>query len=445
MDIDFEDISNAPMMALNTRATSGEAKKLVSAISHLLQQSEQRKRRRKAKDQAALDLGIELVVSDLLSTLASKRSSWVYRSLFRQSFTDEPIGADTFNSIIRLMQDNDLLETHKGGNLTNLFYNPSTASKAYYPGLASRFRPKEDLVTLASSFGINASNYPDHFLVSLPRKPVRLRAAKGDFHSRMDRGPVIRFEKTDQTNLITNQVQRLNEYLIDHSLEGGTFIGYIRGFNEGNHPDFNWDRGGRLYAVGGQSYQQLKKAERLKMRIDGKPVGEIDINASFLRIFHSLVNQSLPERDDPYQIEGLPREVVKSWVTATFGHDKFHKSWPRGINKRLRDDGIDTSKGMAMSKVQERVVAAIPSFELWNPEEHRWPRLMFMESEQMIASMERLRDNHDIPAFSIHDSVIVPEDAVDVATSVLRESFEGHFGLDYRFAVHFSGKSEIVF
>ena len=37
MDIDFEDISNAPMIALNTRATSGEAKKLVSTISHLLQ------------------------------------------------------------------------------------------------------------------------------------------------------------------------------------------------------------------------------------------------------------------------------------------------------------------------------------------------------------------------------------------------------------------------
>ena len=305
MDIDFEDISNAPMMALNTRAISGEAKKLVSTISHLLKQSEQRKLRRKAKDQAAFDLGIELVLSDFLSTLASKRSSWVYRSLFRQSFADEPIGADTFNTITRLMQDNALLETHKGGNVTNLFHQPSTGSKAYYPGLASRFRPGENLLSLASSFGINANNYPDDFLVSLPRKLVRSRAAKGGFHSRMHRGPVIRFEKTDQTNPITNQFQKLNKYLIDQSLEGGTFIGYIRGSNEGNHPDFNWDRGGRLYAVGEKSYQQLDKDERLKMMIDGKPVGEIDINALFLRIFHSLVNQPLLERDDPYQIEGF--------------------------------------------------------------------------------------------------------------------------------------------
>ena len=445
MDVDFDDVNNAAFMALNTRAVSGEAKKLVCAMSHLLQQSEQRKRSRKAKDQAAFELGVELVVSDLLSTLASKRSTWVYRSLFRQTFTDEPIGADTFNTIIRLMQNNDLVERYKGGNLTNPFHEPSSGSKAYNPGMASRFRPKERLVSLAYSFGIKANNYPNHFIVSLPKKPIRLRAAKGDFKSRLDRGPVIRFEITDQTNLITSQVQRLNEYLIEHSLEGGTFIGYIRGFNEGNHPDFNWDRGGRLYAVGGHSYQQLKKAERLKMKIDGKSVAEIDINASFLRIFHSLVNQALPDRVDPYDIEGLPREVVKSWITATFGHDKFHKSWPRGLNKSLMEAGINTSKGMSMLKVQDKIIAAIPSFKLWKPKEHRWSRLMFLESEQMIASMEQLRDNHNIPAFSIHDSVIVPEESVEIATSVLRERFEGYFGLDYRFTVHFDDKPEIAF
>ena len=254
----------------------------------------------------------------------------------------------------------------------------------------------------------------------------------------------MRFEETEQTKALTGHVHSLNEYLIDHSLEGGNFNGYIRGFNEGNHPAFNWDRGGRLYAVGAESYQLLKKAERLKMKIDGKPVAEIDINASFLRIFHSLINQPLPDRDDPYTVDGLPRDVVKAWVTATFGHDKFHQSWPPNLNKRLRDDGIDTSKGMSMTKVQEKVVEAIPSFKLWNPQEHGWPRLMFLESEQMIASMEQLRDNHDIPAFSIHDSVVVPKDSVEIATAVLRERFEGCFGLEYRFTAHFSDNQNIA-
>ena len=445
MGIDYEDISKAAFMAFCTTAASKEAKQLVAQLSQLLKQLEQRPRKLSVTHQASFELGVELVVADLLSTLASKHSTWVYRSLFRNTFTDEPIGADTFTNIITPMQDNDLLEIYKGGNVANPFHDPSTSSPKFTPGKARRFRPAKALVLLAASYGINGDNFYDHFIVSLPKKPVRLRAAKGNFQSGLDKGPVIRFEITDQTNLITSQVQRLNEYLINFSLEGGTFIGYIRGFNEGNHPDFNWDRGGRLYAVGGQSYQQLKKVERLQMKIDGKSVAEIDINASFLRIFHSLVNQALPERDDPYNIEGLPREVVKSWVTATFGHDKFHKSWPGSLNKRLLDVGIDTSKGMSMLKVQDKVIAAIPSFKLWKPQEHRWPKLMFMESEQMIASMEQLKDNHNIPAFSVHDSIIVPEESVEIATSVLRERFEGHFGLDFRFTVDFNDKPEVSF
>ena len=326
MEVDYEDISNAAFMAFSTKATSDKAKQLVVEVLQLLQQSEQRARKRKATDQVSFELGVELVVSDLLSTLANKRSSWVYRSMFRNTFSGEPIGADTFNKIINLIQDNDLLETHKGGNVTNPFYDPSTGSPKFNPGKARRFRPSKALVSLAASYDIKGDNFSDHFTVSLPKKPIRLRAAKGNFRSRMDRGMVIRFEETEKTRALTEQVHSLNEYLIDHSLEGGNFNGYIRGFNEGNHPAFNWDRGGRLYAVGADSYQLLKKAERLQMKIDGKPVAEIDINASFLRIFHSLINQPLPDRDDPYTVDGLPRDVVKAWVTATFGHDKFHQS-----------------------------------------------------------------------------------------------------------------------
>ena len=444
MEDDYEDISNAAFMAFSTKATSDKAKQLVVEVLYLLQQSEQRTRKRKATYQASFELGVELVVSDLLSTLANERSSWVYRSMFRNTFSGEPIGADTFNNITAQMQNNGLLETYDGGNVTNPFYDPSTGSPKFNPGKARRFRPSEALVSLAASCDINSDNFYDHFTVSLPKKPIRLRAAKGNFRSRMDRGMVMRFEETEKTRTLTEQVQSLNEYLIDHSLEGGNFNGYIRGFNEGNHPAFNWDRGGRLYAVGLNSYQLLKKAERLKMRIDGEPVAEIDINASFLRIFHSLIDQPLPDRDDPYTVDGLPRDVVKAWVTATFGHDKLHQSWPPGLNKRLRDDGIDTSKGMSMTKVQEKVVEAIPSFKLWNPQEHGWPRLMFLESEQMIASIEQLRDNHDIPAFSIHDSVVVPKESVEIATAVLCERFEGCFGLEYRFTAHFSDNHNIA-
>jgi hypothetical protein len=113
MENDYEDISNAAFMAFSTKATSDKAKQLVVEVLQLLQQSEQRARKRKATDQASFERGVELVVSDLLSTLANERSSWVYRSMFRNTFSGEPIGADTFNKIINLIQDNDLLETQR--------------------------------------------------------------------------------------------------------------------------------------------------------------------------------------------------------------------------------------------------------------------------------------------------------------------------------------------
>ncbi|MBL6850094.1 MAG: hypothetical protein ISQ81_07935, partial [Planktomarina temperata] len=67
MEDDYEDISNAAFMAFSTKAASDKAKQLVVEVLYLLQQSEQRKRKRKATDQASFERGVELVVSDLLS------------------------------------------------------------------------------------------------------------------------------------------------------------------------------------------------------------------------------------------------------------------------------------------------------------------------------------------------------------------------------------------
>jgi hypothetical protein len=96
--------------------------------------------------------------------------------------------------------------------------------------------------------------------------------------------------------------------------------------------DTTWNKGGRLYSQGEDSYQRLHKDERLKMLIDGQPVVEIDVTASFLTILHARCGKPLDLSRDPYEIEGLPRSVVKTWVTMTLGHDKFHTRWPREIS-----------------------------------------------------------------------------------------------------------------
>jgi hypothetical protein len=434
MTHEFTNISNATMMSLNTRAQSDVAMSMATKISRRLQKQEQRKRKRKQKDQQVFELGVDLILADLLYSLRNKDSDWVYHSLSRNSFSDEPIGANTFLLIIELLKKEGLVEARKGGNLKNHFYEPGTTAKRYYPGMATRFKPSERLVSYAAKFGINADSYNSHYKTQMPRNSLRLRAAKSGRSSQFQRGKQMRVELTPAAQQIKTQVDELNAFLGGHSLKGGEFFGYIRVFNEGDRADFQWNRGGRLYAVGEGSYQQMSKADRRKLKIDGKPVVEIDINASFLRIYHGLLREPLPNRRDLYKIPGVPREVVKAWVTATFGNRQFHTTWPRGLKASLESKGIAISRDLSMSKVQQLVFKHIPAFTLWNAESYSWSTLMHHESEQLIKTMEQLRDQFNVPSYSVHDSLIVPRDFKDQATQLLKSNFELAFAVPFRFS-----------
>jgi hypothetical protein len=179
----------------------------------------------------------------------------------------------------------------------------------------------------------------------------------------------------------------------------------------------------------------MKKAERLQMRINGHSVAEIDISASYLTILHSLLDTPLPSEEDLYEVDGLPREIVKAFVTATIGNNKFHNRWPVRLSQELKKDGIDISK-LPMRYVQERICEALPVFNIWQQQPISWSKLMFLESEQMIATMEALRNEHDIPSYSVHDSIIIPASDVELCAEVMKQKFEGQFGVRYRLKTH---------
>ena len=61
----FEEINAAPMMALNNKAISTEAIRLVALLTEQLLTLEERKRQRKASYKNALLLCVELVIGDL--------------------------------------------------------------------------------------------------------------------------------------------------------------------------------------------------------------------------------------------------------------------------------------------------------------------------------------------------------------------------------------------
>ena len=429
---DFESISNARMLTFDLRCKSDQSRQLAGYLIFQINNYETRKRKRQKVAQASFEMCVEAVLGCLIKAAANEASHWVYRSLHRQSFSEAVFGADTFIAVIRSLESLGFVMSRKGGNVRNPFAEGSEGAKAYNPGLATRFVATDKLMALCYAHEIEPNDLYDHFYVTKPESLIVLRPSSRRAGRAKIKQRSMKFEANEHTKMLEKRVSELNDYLFEQRLEGGIFTGYQRIFNEGDHPQFNWDRGGRLYCVGEGHYQLLKKAERLKMKINGEPVAEIDINASYLTIVLPQLGGELPARGDIYAVDGLPREVVKAWITATLGFEGFHERWPVGQNAELKKRGIDTSRGLSMKAVEERVLDAYPELANWPTSSLNWSQLMFMESEAVQTSISHLRKVYDAPAYSVHDSIIVRQCDADKAVDSLKQSYKARLHVDCR-------------
>lgn len=199
----------------------------------------------------------------------------------------------------------------------------------------------------------------------------------------------------------------------------------MRIFHNGDDPRFFWNMGGRLYSQHfSESYQVMSAEKRLEMTINGEPVAEIDIRASYLTIFLSLRGIQLPE-GDPYELPGLGtehRSAVKAWMVATFGNSKPIVRWPPRMSQKSPE-----LKKYRVSTITKAALTKYPALETWGqPLSHGtygWAGLMWFESNVMISTMLELKREHQVPSLSVHDSLIVPVSAAETAHKVLEENF----------------------
>ena len=100
------------------------------------------------------------------------------------------------------------------------------------------------------------------------------------------------------------------------------------------------------------------------MTINGEPVCEIDIRASYLTIFHALYGERLDLTKDPYTLRELgpeARDVVKMWITASFGNNAPLMKWPRELVAKYRErTGATLGKHYPAMKVADKVMQAFP-------------------------------------------------------------------------------------
>jgi hypothetical protein len=358
---------------------------------------------------------VGLVVGDLLALTDKRPWRWLFRPMGREEFNDEAVSYRTFRAVFEALRALALIEVQPG-------YFDHAEGECQH-GRCTRLRPAPGLLELARQHGIDRKEAGLHFRRLLPVKPLVLRAASTRDGPRKIQGRRMKIPPTKRSRELEAEVREVNEFIEEHDLRHGAHHGYRRIFNCGDAPDFAWDKGGRLYSPG-DSYRQHNQAERLKMLIDGEPVVEVDIRASFLTILHALRGEPLNLSRDPYDFAGLPRSVVKAWITMTLGHHQFHTRWPKEIaDEYLEKCGAKLGMAHPVRKVQEAVIDAFPVLTNWPEQKLTCFDLMYLESEAIIRAMLRLKRERGVVCLSVHDSIIVPAAQEAAAVAMLREEY----------------------
>ena len=427
----YKELMSASYLSFQYRNDSIESTRLFEMVSQRIRSIEVRTRQRKSKDEKIFNKAIEVILSSLMIAISKVESRWAYRGLCSNSFDSEIVKVDTFKKVLGLMESADFIEIILGNNRSNPFQTDKSESKPFFPGLATRFRVTGQLLYIASNLGIFEDNIKDHYRRCLPTNVIKKRAKSIAIKGKKISGRQMNLKKDAKIVLLEQQIKNLNKYLSEQHLDNAIFSGYIRTFNMGDQPEFNWNKGGRISCPGNNSYQKLKKIFRLKnITLNNESIAEVDINASYLSIFYGLIGYYLPAKDDLYEVPGLHREIVKAWITAAFGQGVFPTRWPSHAKADLIKKNIDLNN-LTMKKVGHRICEAIPVLKHLPKSKISWADLMNQESQAIILAMESLRDNFNIPAYSMHDGLIVPVSGKNIAANEIIKAF-GNLGLECR-------------
>ena len=428
-NISQDELQEATAATLRAHATSKEAEALVADIASRVAENElatgtrQNRRRDTAGD---LVYAVGAFVADLLKPLGSERPhEWVYRSMHAKSFTAKKVKYRTFASIVEQLDELGFLDR---AEVSQHVDGPGEVGR-----YAARFRATPKLLRLCERHGVAPMKALDHFEYEydLPKEPLELRAKKEESFDGGDAKPsgkLLEFERFFYTDIMETDLRDLNEFFAKQTLRGGTHQGYIRIFNNGDDPHFRWNMGGRLYSqYFADSYQILSYEKRAEMTINGEPVAEIDIRASYLTIFLAWHGTQLRLTEDPYVLEDFGeagRPAVKAWMVATFGNNKPARRWP----PKMLGKQPELSRYKA-SDIGKAALRQYPVLAAWGVEPYRghiptWADLMCQESDIMVQTMLRLMREFAVPSLTVHDSLIVPASNAELAAEQLAKWFE---------------------
>ncbi|WP_201829215.1 hypothetical protein [Microvirga zambiensis] len=430
------------MATLTRRAKTVEVQSFVDAAVRLLEGHETstgiRQRKRTEAAQTAFLRAVEAFLGDLLLGAKIGRGGWVFRSRHAKSFSGGEVTYRQFIAVAETMEALGLIEVVDGFNAMKTISWEGGQTSRYQQGKAARYRASKNLLDLAVGMGVEAQDVGRHFQETTPTKLIVLKDSSRRFGRDKIPGRPMSLSPTATVERLMDQVRLINEFLDGIDIQGGIHKGFYRVFNLGDHPGFDWNKGGRLYSIGIDNYQRLKEKDRLGMTLDGESVAEIDISGSYLTALHGLLGQPLKIEGDLYNVPGIPRSIVKGWLVATLSNAGHLKRWPKDkAADFVEETGQSLSETYSIKAVREAMIANYPVLDAWGQVEIDWGDLMFRESEAVIGTMVHLIKAYQIPALPVHDSLLVPASKVGLCRNLLVDHYKYSCKIEPRVTVDF--------
>ncbi|MES3101296.1 hypothetical protein [Sphingomonas faeni] len=238
-----------------------------------------------------------------------------------------------------------------------------------------------------------------------------------------------------RVDAIAQELREHNAFVAEAGVDGVAYAGLARVFNNGDLDGFAWRWGGRMVSLPGGGYEGERKADRFTvMRLGGERVGEVDLKASYLTILYGLRGLPLDASvNDPYDVEGVDRELVKKWITQALGRgDADAKRWSDEARRHYSSQfpGRNITVDHPITEARDAILGVHPVLgDLKCGPDVSVHSLAFHESEIMLAAMRRLRQD-GVPSLPVHDCLIVPLQQRRFAQVQLAEAFSTHIEVE---------------
>jgi len=412
----------ARMISLSGHPLTPAAEGLVGQLRATVEAWERgtaaRQRGRRQISLEKLDRALGTILASLLPYWGGEPPRASYRSLHKEDFTGQPVGARVFRRVIRALQETGLIHHHPGRR--------SSARDS----LAGRYWPTQQLLELAVGQGLTPESLYRHFRretpTAIPRivRPLRLMALKrrpGQGHA-----PALPFDPAaEEVRALAEEVEAMNRLAAATEVQGCRPPRWFRSFTQ------DWRHHGRWYAGGDDNYQQKPQDERLRITIGGEPVVEVDIRASHLTMLHALLGLPAPD-GDPYAVGDVPREVAKAWINASLGKGSPVRRWAKKTLEQMQKQMPDLA-AFPPRKVGEAILRRYPFLAdpaaalagnrpAGRDARQLLPhRLMFAEACVLSHALRQLA-GQGILALPMHDGLIVPRPARQAAAEALRQA-----------------------